>query len=166
MSRLATSGNFGTDYNLRAIVAVYGLAANLPVEAMYPVGSFDSSGELLDGANRYLIHIPKRDLPPVHYYWSFTAYNQDLYLVSNRISRYAINQFTPGVKYNKDGSLDIYVQSTAPAGHVSNWLPSPSRTVRGDPAHVRAQGVRIARHLRLSTDHQDRLRQAAPKARR
>ena len=80
---------------------------------------------LQDGANRYLIHIPKRDLPPVHYYWSFTAYNQDLYLVSNPISRYAINQFTPGVKYNKDGSLDIYVQSTAPAGHVSNWLPSP-----------------------------------------
>ena len=118
-------GNFGTDYNLRAIVAVYGLAANLPVEAMYPVGSFDSSGALLDGANRYVIHIPKRDLPPVHYYWSFTAYNKDLYLVSNPISRYAINQFTPGVKYNKDGSLDIYVQSTAPAGHVSNWLPSP-----------------------------------------
>ena len=72
--------------------------------------------------------------------------------MSNQISRYAINQFTPGVKYNKDGSLDIYVQSTAPAGHVSNWLPEPKvRTVRGDPAHVRAQGVRIARHLRLPT---------------
>jgi hypothetical protein len=30
------------------------------------------------------------------------------------------------VKYNRDGSLDIYVQSTPPAGHRSNWLPSPS----------------------------------------
>ena len=118
-------GNFGTDYNLRAVVAVYGIAANLPVEAMYPVGSFDSTGSLLNGANRYVIHIPKGDFPPVHYYWSFTAYNQNLYLVSNPINRYAINQFTPGVKYNKDGSLDIYVQSSAPAGHESNWLPSP-----------------------------------------
>jgi hypothetical protein len=119
-------GNFGTDYNLRAVVAVYGLAANIPVEAMYPVGSFDSTGSLLDGAHRYVIHIPKGDFPPVRYYWSFTAYNRDLYLVSNPINRYAINQFTPGVKYNKDGSLDLYVQSTAPAAHASNWLPSPS----------------------------------------
>jgi hypothetical protein len=118
-------GHFGTDYNLRAVVAVYGIAANVPVEAMYPVGSFDSTGSLLTGANRYVIHIPKGDFPPVHYYWSFTAYNQNLYLVSNPIHRYAINQFTPGVKYNKDGSLDIYVQASAPAGHESNWLPSP-----------------------------------------
>ena len=29
------------------------------------------------------------------------------------------------MKHNQDGSLDIYVQSTAPAGHQSNWLPSP-----------------------------------------
>jgi hypothetical protein len=118
-------GNFGTDYNLRAVVAVYGIAANLPVEAMYPVGSFDNTGALLNGADKYLIHIPARDLPPVNAYWSFTAYNQDLYLVPNPIDRYAINQFTPGVKRNADGSLDIYVQATAPAGHESNWLPSP-----------------------------------------
>ena len=119
-------GNFATDYNLRAVVATYGIAANLPVEAMYPVGSFDNTGTLLGGAHKYVIHIAKGDFPPVNYYWSFTAYNQDLFLVSNPINRYAINQFTPGVKYNRDGSLDIYVQSTAPAGHVSNWLPSPS----------------------------------------
>ncbi len=119
-------GKFGTDYDLRAVVAVYGIAANIPAEALYPVGSFDNTGQLLDGAHKYLIHIPAGDLPPVHAYWSFTAYNQDLYLVPNPINRYAISQFTPGVKYNKDGSLDIYLQATAPAGHESNWLPSPS----------------------------------------
>jgi hypothetical protein len=119
-------GNFGTDYNLRAVVAVYGIAANVPAEALYPVGSFDNTGQLLNGAHRYVIHIPAGNLPPVHAYWSFTAYNQNLYLVSNPIHRYSINQFTPGVTHNKDGSLDIYVQSTAPAGHRSNWLPSPS----------------------------------------
>jgi hypothetical protein len=51
-------GRFGTDDSLRAVVAVYGIAANIPAEAMYPVGSFDSHGALLDGANRYVIHIP------------------------------------------------------------------------------------------------------------
>lgn len=74
---------------------------------------------------QYVIHIPAGDFPPVHYYWSFTAYNQNLDLVQDPINRYAINQFTPGVKYNADGSLDIYVQATPPAGHLSNWLPSP-----------------------------------------
>ncbi len=119
-------GHFGNDYDLRAVVAVYGIAANIPAEAMYPVGSFDNDGALLSGTNKYVIHIARGDFPPVNYYWSFTAYNQNLFLVSNPINRYAINQFTPGVKYNADGSLDIYVQSTPPAGHESNWLPSPS----------------------------------------
>jgi hypothetical protein len=27
---------------------------------------------------------------------------------------------------NADGSIDIYIQNTAPAGHESNWLPAPS----------------------------------------
>ena len=84
-------GNFGTDYNLRAIVAVYGIAANIPVEAMYPIGSFDNSGALLNGANKYVIHIPAGGFPPVKYYWSFTAYNQGMLLVPNPINRYAIN---------------------------------------------------------------------------
>ena len=118
-------GNFGTDYGLRSVVAVYGIAANIPAEALYPVGSFDNTGQLLNGAHRYVIHIPAASIPPVHAYWSLTAYNQNLYLVPNPINRYAINQFTPGVKYNKDRSLDLYVQATPPAGHPSNWLPSP-----------------------------------------
>jgi hypothetical protein len=27
---------------------------------------------------------------------------------------------------NTDGSIDIYIQTTAPADHESNWLPAPS----------------------------------------
>jgi hypothetical protein len=118
-------GNFGTDYALRSVVAVFGIAANIPVEAMYPVGSVDSAGALLNGADRYVIHITKGDFPPVRFYWSFTAYDHSLYLVPNAVHRYAISQFTPGVKDNADGSLDIYLQSTPPAGHASNWLPTP-----------------------------------------
>jgi hypothetical protein len=26
---------------------------------------------------------------------------------------------------NPDGSIDIYLQSTVPTGHESNWLPAP-----------------------------------------
>jgi hypothetical protein len=52
-------------------------------------------------------------------------YNDAFYLIANPINRYSIGNRTPGVRYNRDGSLDIYVQSTPPAGHKSNWLPSP-----------------------------------------
>ena len=31
-------------------------------------------------------------------------------------------------RYNKDGSLDIYVQPTPPRGHESNWIPDPPHT--------------------------------------
>jgi len=27
---------------------------------------------------------------------------------------------------NPDGAVDIYIQSTAPPGHESNWLPAPA----------------------------------------
>jgi len=118
-------GNFGTDYGLRAVVAVYGIAANISAEALYPVGSFDNTGQLLNGAHKLCDPHPRPRTAPVHAYWSFTTYNRNRYLVANPIGRYAINQFTPGVKHNTDRSLDIYVQSTSPAGHESNWLPSP-----------------------------------------
>jgi hypothetical protein len=46
-------------------------------------------------------------------------------LVDNPIDRYAINSASPDVVRNADGSLDLYLQHEAPAGHESNWLPAP-----------------------------------------
>jgi hypothetical protein len=119
-------GAFGTDYNTRGIVAVYGLAGNRPAEAMYPVGAFDNTGALLSGAHRYVVHFAAGQLPPARFFWSLTMYDQNFYLVPNKINRYEISNRTAGLKRNADGSLDVYVQSTPPAGHQSNWLPSPS----------------------------------------
>ena len=43
----------------------------------------------------------------------------------NDLKRYAIGD-RDGVKYNKDGSLDIYLQHESPAKEEeSNWLPAP-----------------------------------------
>jgi hypothetical protein len=51
-------------------------------------------------------------------------YDTDRYLVENPIHRYAIRDRTPGLKYNSDGSLDVYISRSAPSGKESNWLPA------------------------------------------
>jgi hypothetical protein len=121
------AGNYGTDYLLRAAVAKFGLGANSPEEAVYPTIFTDNQGQKLTGTNNYLIHFDKGQTPPVNAFWSITLYNNKSYLAENPINRYSISQYTEGLKYNPDGSLDIYIQHASPgADKESNWLPSPS----------------------------------------
>jgi hypothetical protein len=119
------NGAFGTDYRYRAVVALYGIAANRPKEALYIIG-VASGLQLLSGQNDYVLHFPAGQLPPARYFWSLTMYNQGFHLVANPINRYALASHTQGLERNPDGSLDIYLQQTAPPGHASNWLPAPA----------------------------------------
>ncbi|WP_335712092.1 DUF1254 domain-containing protein [Neobacillus drentensis] len=119
-------GNFGDDYLLRAVTAYVALFANIPEEAMYPRATVDSTGNKLTGENKYVIHMEKDEIPPVEGFWSISMYGADQYFVSNSLNRFAIGDRTEGLKYNPDGSLDIYIQNEAPSGHESNWLPAPS----------------------------------------
>lgn len=121
------TGDYGTDYRFRAVVAIYGIAANRPAEAMYIVGAADQDHSRLDGSHRYLIHFTAAQLPPpARYFWSLTVYDKDFFLVANPIDRYEISSHTAGLHYNADRSLDVYLQADAPAGQESNWLPAPS----------------------------------------
>jgi hypothetical protein len=47
------------------------------------------------------------------------------YLVANPINRNSLGDRS-GLVPNADGSIDIYIQQAAPAGHEANWLPAPS----------------------------------------
>ena len=58
-------------------------------------------------------------------FWSLTIYDTNTELIANPYARYSIGS-NKGVRYNKDGSLDVYVQRTPPPGHETNWLVSPS----------------------------------------
>jgi len=42
--------------------------------------------------------------------------------VAGLINRYSVSDRS-GLVPNTDGSVDIYIQNAAPAGHESNWLP-------------------------------------------
>ena len=117
-------GSYGTNYLVRAIVALIGLGANLPQDAIYPNGVLDADGAPLDGANNYVVHFEAGKTPPANAFWSLTMYKDD-FLVENPIKRYTIGDRS-NLLFNSDGSLDIYVQHQSPgAGKESNWLPSP-----------------------------------------
>jgi len=119
----AILGDYGTSYNIRAVVAMVGLGANLPADATYPYTSVDAAGQTLDGSRRYRLHFTPAELPPVKAFWSVTAYGSDNFLIDNPLRRYAIGDRDPLV-YNSDGSLDLWIQADAPAaGKSSNWLP-------------------------------------------
>lgn len=48
------------------------------------------------------------------------------YFAPNEINRYAIGD-RDRLRFNDDGSLDVYVQQARPAeGQVTNWLPAPA----------------------------------------
>lgn len=120
-------GDYGVDYFDRAAGALEGLFVHDREEAEYFSTYEDGDAQLLDGKNRYVLHFDKDEIPPTlnNGFWSITMYGSDFQLVKNPINRFSIGDRTPGLKYNPDGSLDIYIQNPAPQGRESNWLPSP-----------------------------------------
>ncbi|MFM1948246.1 MAG: hypothetical protein RL706_267 [Pseudomonadota bacterium] len=117
-------GTYGTDYNTRAAVAMVGLGANLPEDALYPNTSVDHRGKPLTGQHRYRLHFMADQLPPVKAFWSVTAYGDNEFLIDNPLHRYALGD-RDALHYNADGSLDLWIQADAPANalHRTNWLP-------------------------------------------
>jgi hypothetical protein len=120
-----TMGVYGNFYLKRAIVAQFGLGANLPEDAIYPVNLADDTGIPLDGANKYVLHFPKGGTPPASAFWSVTLYDRDGFQVANPLNRFALSSWMP-LRTNADGSLDLYFQNETPGpGKESNWLPAP-----------------------------------------
>jgi len=120
-----TMGVYGNDYLKRAIVAQQGLGANLPQDAIYPLNVSDDGGRPLDGVNKYTLRFSKGMIPPVDAFWSITLYDAEGYQVANPLNRFALSSWMP-LKYNSDGSLDLYFQNESPgADKEANWLPAP-----------------------------------------
>ncbi len=125
---VARTGTYGTDYSGRAVTDRVGLGAPLSKMAIYPFTITDSQLHPLSGAARYVAHFATKDLPfPVKSFWSLTMYDSTGFFVPNSAHVYLINNRS-NVRYNSDGSLDLYIQPNAPtnARQRANWLPSPA----------------------------------------
>jgi len=117
-------GVFGNNYLLRATIAMIGLGGVPPEDAVYPINFTDANGQAVMGGKRYVMHFAKNGLPPADAFWSITMYNAEGFPIPNTIKRYAIGD-RDELKFNPDGSLDIYIQPESPGkDKESNWLPS------------------------------------------
>ncbi len=126
-----TMGVYGNFYLKRAIVAMVGLGANQPQDAIYPLNVVDAEGQPMAGGHSYLLHFEKDELPPVEAFWSITMYDAEGFQVANSLDRFAIGD-RDDLTYNADGSLDIYMQHESPgADKASNWLPAPASGALG-----------------------------------
>ena len=123
-------GDYGTDYAFRALIAVVGLGANTPDEAIYPAGITDATGALYDGADDYRLTFPPGSEPPAKYFWSLTMYDTAGYLVPNAIDRYSLGPSHPPLLRKPDGSIVVAIQQTPPTEADVNWLPSPPGAFR------------------------------------
>jgi len=119
------TGLYGTDYLDRALVTAIGLGANRPQDAIYPTSETDADGKPYDGANKYVMHFDKGQLPPVKGFWSLTMYDDKFFFVDNPQNRFTLSQRNK-FNYNKDGSVDLYIQNASPGkDKEANWLPAP-----------------------------------------
>lgn len=119
------AGQPGNGLLARAAFARILPAVNVAQEAAYWTTTRDGAGQTLRGQHDYVLHFPEGQLPPNDAFWSLTMTDVVGYMVKNPIERYSVGSRS-GLVPNADGSIDMYMQRTAPAGHESNWLPTPA----------------------------------------
>lgn len=124
----ANLGDYGQDYGYRAVVALSGLAALPPAEAMYMRAAGDGQG-VFNGDGPYSLTLPA-DLP-LDGFWSLSMYEvtpeAQLFFTKNSLNRFAIGDRSPGLKRNADGSVTLWIGRADPGGARSaNWLPAPA----------------------------------------
>ena len=124
-STTVKAGQPGNGILLRAACAKILPAVNVVQEAAYWTTTVDGAGGKLNGQRDYVLHFPAGQLPPNDAFWSLTMTDVVGYMAPNAINRYSVGSQS-GLTLNTDGSIDIYLQRAAPAGHESNWLPAPA----------------------------------------
>lgn len=124
-SNTMTCGKAGNGVLVRAACAQAFFAVNLPDEAVYWTSTEDGAGNALTGQHSYVLHFPPGGLPPNHAFWSLTMTIAPGHLVANPSNRYSVGDRS-GLVASADGSIDVYIQTTAPPGAEANWLPAPS----------------------------------------
>jgi hypothetical protein len=103
VSYTGSVGTYGNYYLERAFIAIAGLGANPPEDALYSALSLDSDGNSLNSALNYKISFSNTEIPPANAFWSITMYDANQgYLVNNPLNRYSVGSATSEFSYNSE----------------------------------------------------------------
>ncbi len=126
----ANVGDAGADYMSRCLIAIFGLTANTPIQAIYYAATHDGENQPLTGAKTYSMTFSgamefAQSVPPG--FWSVTMYDGvTRYSAPNPINRYSLGS-DDDLKENADGSFTLYLQHEHPGlDKEANWLPAPA----------------------------------------
>jgi hypothetical protein len=123
------TGNFSSDYYLRAYIALVLYAANVPQDAVYYNSELFPSSDTMTYLIEFDASTSGGGTPPTNEFWSMTMYTEEGYLVPNEQEKYSISSQQEGLVYESDGSLRIIISVHEPTpveGEKKiNWLPAP-----------------------------------------
>jgi len=120
-------GHKGRNLDARTLF-FYTATVNTPAMALeiegvgsnYAFGTRDSNGNILKGANSYKLHIDAN--VPAKDFWSIVVYDPQTRSMLQTDQPFPNkNSQKDSLKYNKDGSVDLYFGPTAPKGKEANW---------------------------------------------
>ena len=91
---------------------------------VYMTTKRDSKGDLLRADRTYKLHVPK-DVP-VGQFWALTLYSENTrrayYNGGTELRSANLDSNLKDLKYNADGSVDLYIGAKAPAGYETNYM--------------------------------------------
>ena len=104
------------------------IGSQLPEDAIYPRSTKDADGQLLTGANQYVVHFPKGSCHPWARSGPLPCITIDNF--SFRTPSTVMPSATATrLQFNDDGSLTLYLQNESPGkDKESNWLPAPKES--------------------------------------
>jgi hypothetical protein len=143
------AGNYGQDYAYRAYVASVLPGAGLKEDLLTPVADVDADNQSLSGANQYVMHFARNQLPASAGGWSLIAEpvtdsggasadapggaraETETRAAAALRARHVVLTDHDRLARNRDGSLDVQAQSTSPGrAHAANWLVTPTGRFR------------------------------------
>ena len=123
--RYVTDTEYATDARGETYSMYCCAPAELGAATAYVYASRDTDGDPLQAQSTYKLHVPAN--VPVSQFWSLTAYDALTAVFFENVDVTDISSLDTGLKYNDDGSIDLYVGPEAPSGKAGNWIETNSK---------------------------------------